>query len=438
MPKLNSKTKVLDGRGTVVSYATDPSIYYYRESNGSGGYRSIKLKAKSEGDAVLEALDAYTAFRQLPVTDKPKPRRKTKKTITSCVAEWLSDEQNKLDAGLIGDSDFNNKRNASKHLLTYLEAKEISSTSQLTENTLDEYPVFAQKRSPLTVKNEIGFINGFFTWLKKRRLIAPDVAALRMTPVVRITGEDLQANPAINLEDWRIIYNEVHRRIKESKNNKRLHPSVYWWTTFYNFIMIMKNSGLRPGELRRLTWRDVTIIDAGQRSKSDKRHHYIAELNVKRTKTGEPRQVPTKSGERFLDLQAFQQDYLDKYYGGMHQVNKDDLVFANYARCGGKVVSHHQYKKAWGEVRTKVANKLKGHWSSDHNYTLYSLRSSFIEDSLMDDVPVNLVAQMTGHDIKVLMKHYSQLDVRRRTLELAKLPIGQKKDDTKKVINLFD
>ena len=43
---------------------------------------------------------------------------------------------------------------------------------------------------------------------------------------------------------------------------------------------------------------------------------------------------------------------------------------------------------------------------------------------------------MTGHDPKILMKHYSRLDVLRKSRDLTKLPIGRKKVQ-KKVIELF-
>ena len=32
---------------------------------------------------------------------------------------------------------------------------------------------------------------------------------------------------------------------------------------------------------------------------------------------------------------------------------------------------------------------------------------------------------MSGHDIKVLMKHYQQMDVRKKSMELGALPIGK-------------
>ena len=72
--------------------------------------------------------------------------------------------------------------------------------------------------------------------------------------------------------------------------------------------------------------------------------------------------------------------------------------------------------------------ELQGHWASDKPYTLYSLRSSFVDDKLMQDTPIAVLSMMTGHDPKILMKHYSRIDELRKSKDLTKLPIGRKKD----------
>lgn len=442
MPRIHSKTVVLGGKGQVLCYDRDPSTWFYRESNGQGGYRSTKLTATTESDAITQAIDAYTDFRsqeQKHGQVQPKKRAKSK-LISTAIDEWLDHEHQKHQSNLIGDSNLHNKQRAAVQLKNYLSHKEVITTLDLTEHTLKDYPIFAGNKKPTTIKAEVGYFNTFLTYLKQQRLIAPDVAVLSLVPKIKVTKEDLQANPAINLHDWRLLHMESKRRMDKYKNDNRLHTSYYWWFTFRSFIFIAKNSGLRPKEMRSLTWKDITVIDAGQRSTKDTRHHYIAEINVRKTKTGEPRQVPCKSGERFLDLKKFQQDYLKgsqahlNTHKGNYQIKSEDFVFANYTRCNGKVVTLHQYERAWREIREAVKPKLKGHWASDDQYTIYSLRSSFIEDSLMEDIPVHLVAQMTGHDIKILMKHYSQLDVRRKSFELTQLPIGRKKDEERNVV----
>ena len=64
MPKIAERRKVLDGRAEVITYSRDESAWYYREPDGSGGYRQKRLKeALSEADAVAMALDVWSEMR---------------------------------------------------------------------------------------------------------------------------------------------------------------------------------------------------------------------------------------------------------------------------------------------------------------------------------------------------------------------------------------
>ena len=80
--------------------------------------------------------------------------------------------------------------------------------------------------------------------------------------------------------------------------------------------------------------------------------------------------------------------------------------------------------------------KLKGNRFSEHPYTLYSLRTTFIEDALMRGVPIIKVAQMAGHDLQQTQRHYSRLDLRKRGREITVPAIGKKQMEGE-VVNLF-
>ena len=64
MPKIAKRRKVLDGRAEVITYSRDESAWYYREPDGSGGYRQRRLKqALSEADAVAMAMDVWSEMK---------------------------------------------------------------------------------------------------------------------------------------------------------------------------------------------------------------------------------------------------------------------------------------------------------------------------------------------------------------------------------------
>ena len=67
MPKLAQKAKALSGKGSVVSYAHEPTKFYFRELiAGTKNYQSQLIKGAETLDEALEkCIDAYTALRQV-------------------------------------------------------------------------------------------------------------------------------------------------------------------------------------------------------------------------------------------------------------------------------------------------------------------------------------------------------------------------------------
>ena len=78
--------------------------------------------------------------------------------------------------------------------------------------------------------------------------------------------------------------------------------------------MLGRHCGMRPKEIVSLRWSDVNIMDMGQRSTKDDRKHLIAEINVRKTKTGEPRQVPARCGKPIKEWLEYHQFYTKTYY----------------------------------------------------------------------------------------------------------------------------
>ena len=90
----------------------------------------------------------------------------------------------------------------------------------------------------------------------------------------------------------------------------------------------------------------------------------------------------------------------------------------------------------WIEIRAKPKDQLTGHRSSPHPYTLYSMRSTFIEDQLMKGTPVMEVAEMAGHDVRETQRTYARLNLRRKGAELT-LPEMSRKRFESRPVNLF-
>jgi hypothetical protein len=74
-----------------------------------------------------------------------------------------------------------------------------------------------------------------------------------------------------------------------------------------------------------------------------------------------------------------------------------------------------------------VENGIKGNRFSSKRYTIYSMRSTFIENNLAKGMDIFLLARICGHSIAILMKHYERLDIRRRSREITRIEYGKKR-----------
>ena len=438
MPKLHSRHKVLDGRAEVLSYERAPDIWFYREKAEVGSYRTKKIgDCSTAEEAISKALDIYAELR----AEIPKPRvkvaatkRSKKVTIETSIEDHLADQQKRADAKLVGDKYVMNKRYHLRHLKDYLDSKGIQHVLDISDDTFDDYLIFRSKTTKVNQSNEVKTISQWLRWCAKNRMLKADVAALKLTPKVSIRSEDLLSNPPISPEDWRIIENHIRKVYVESARH-RDRRGQYWRKCFYTFIMVAKNSGMRPKEILNLRWSDISIKDMGLRapqSKTDKRRHYVAEISVRKTKTGEPRQVPANCGSQLKEWLEYQQWFADQYYSeGIKRVfNKDSYVFCNFnSNC--EPYGCDLFQRTLRNIYRQL--DLKGHWASNKPYTLYSLRSTYVDDMLLKDTPIATLSMITGHSPQILMKHYSRLDVLRKSRELTKLPIGIPHDKKQEV-----
>ncbi|KGG27777.1 MULTISPECIES: hypothetical protein [unclassified Prochlorococcus] len=477
MPSVIIKEKVLDGRGEVVAYKHQPSIYVYREwIKERRAYRSKRLEgARNIEDAKTLALEVAFQFAGKTTSANKKEQDaidRTLKTqaIEKAIESYLNYQKKRAESDIIKRATYEHKEvTLRKHLLNYLQEEGITKTRQINEMTFQNYLIYRKGMKKLTWKAEIVIIKDFLSnWLLKHRLIEPEVVADKnLFPTIKIRQDDLMANPAINADDWTVINKEIRAWVSHgaSHPNHRVH---LWRTLFWHYTLIAKNTGARGEELRKLRWKDVEIRDVGRISARKKQEEIeeleaegieviddgnddnyawatnpealgreerlIAYVNVTSGKTGQSREIPTSIGYAFIRWR----DYLNQYYE-QHKFNKqvsgNDLVFGN-VNNDGKEYNKKSYVISWATIRSNAEDRLKGHKFSNHNYTLYSLRSTFVENKLLEGCDLFLLSRICGHDAKVLLKHYERLDIRERAEELTALPFGKtKKQDIK--VELF-
>ena len=453
MPKILEKEEVLNGRGHVVLYGSGTSAggYFYRELvKGQRSYRQRRIPGVSSmQEAVQAAVDVAFQLNN----DKPDPQaaaligradstpqsRKTyqshivtrqprKQRIEDAVDAFLKEEQKRVDVGLLAQKTQTQKRiTLTRHLLPYLRNhKYISYTNQIKETTFRDYSIYRADATPLTRNNEISQIKDFCkNYLVKHRLLAADLLMDRdFLKRGQIKQIDKMRNPAISSEDWEIIIRYVRGHYRTSALNLHNHRIHYWRTLFWHWILFAKNSGMSPEEILRLKWKQIEIIDEGRiNSKGERETWEVAYIYTIRSKTKQAREIPVNQARELRRWKKLQEQYFADH-SIEATITKETLVFGN-PHNSFKAYGYTNYQRSWREVREAIQDKLTGHRFSRHHYTIYSMRSTFIEDHLLKGTPVFEVAEMAGHSVTETQKTYAKLNLRKKGAEITLPRLGR-------------
>ena len=452
MPAYDQKRPALNGRGVVFSYITNPNKFYWRQLvEGERRYRTrLIANASTMEEALAGCIDAFAelqatetrpegatqAFKpSLGVRTATNPQTRLTASIQGEIANFLKHEQQRVKAGLIKEATLKEKRSVlSKSFVGYLQYTGVANVGEITPSFLDDYIIYRGDKTKLTRHKELVIIKDFIdNWLIRNSLIT--------TPVVvkkpRIRKADLTANPAITPRDWRLINNYI-RYVYVKEGETHPNPAVHYWRIlFWTFTTLAKQTGARPAELLALRWKDVDVEDVGRYSKThdEVEERLISFITIKTSKTGDQREVPSNSGSLFKRWAQYQREYCKKHRPKL-TITRDTLVFCN-PNNDLSSYSYPNYTAAWKKITTGVGSKLEGNKFSDKQYTIYSLRSSFIEDHISKGTDIYLLSRLAGHSIAMLQRHYDRSDVRKFSEEITKLPYG-KKGKVRKVIDLFD
>ena len=119
-------------------------------------------------------------------------------------------------------------------------------------------------------------------------------------------------------------------------------------------------------------------------------------------------------------------------------IKGEDYIFAQIFN-DMKQPSQRRIGQTWLVICDLLSaqGKLNGHKSSDRPYTLYSMRSTFIENHILRGTDAYLLARICGNSVATIMQTYERIDIRKRTKELTDIEFGSKKGNPE-TISLFD
>jgi len=310
-------------------------------------------------------------------------------------------------------------------------------------------------------------------------------------PKIEVRQSDRDANPAINPEDWEVIINHVRNKWRKEAyepsklpstnqfrkdvkivDRKTTDKSRWFRNMFWHWILVAKNSGMSPEEICKLKWKNVEIVDVGRVSNTKAQEEWeqimgeaqadgidldleapefkdpsewapkgtewgreerlIAYITTMRAKTQDYREIPCDLGSVFKRWK----EILKKEFN--HTIKGDEYVFA---QIFNELNQPNQRKigQHWRWICDYLLSegKLKGHKFSERAYTLYSMRSTFIENHILRGTDAYLLARICGNSVATIMQTYERIDIRKRTKELTDIEFG-KKIQRPETIQLFD
>ena len=463
------KSKALGGRAEIVEFCRAPGKYYLRvylpataSTKRRYEHRQI-VDATSLEEAEANALEVYMqmqspALVNAGLTSKPKrgrPAKPEKKgrglSMPEAFRLYLADQHKRIGAMVgvnITERVYKNREEQIRnHLQPYCWEHGIQKTTDIVLDSFDNYELWRKNIKKHTIRNELSMISFFLKWCKRKNHLTVDTE-MKFDELIELPvllGIDMQGNPPYVDEDWDLFNKNLRRWVKESEGilpSLGFHNSrvCHWRHMVWTLMMILKTSGMRPCEARRLTWEDVDFVAYPRASKSSDTGTKLVAACIFKVyddkKTGMPREVGADCSVRLLEWRERVDRMLaeKRAKGKNYPLRKDtDLILANYDN-DGKPFCYSNISKAFREeLRDPIEDQFVGPRNTKTNkYTIYSCRSTRVNELVNRRVDPLIIAKQLGHSPQTMMKFYQRGDVRDRAMVeavLGAIPFGEKPMD---------
>jgi len=172
-------------------------------------------------------------------------------------------------------------------------------------------------------------------------------------------------------QEYRTLYEATRRRVRNPIHNR--HKWAY--AQLHDFVLFMANTGLRPDEAKRLTYRNIEIVQDKDTDET------ILLIEVQRGKRGVGYCKSTRGAVRPFERLL-----------GRNNPKQDDLVFPGNHR--------NLFNTILEEEGLKVDD-------NGQKRTAYSLRHTYICFRLMEGVDLYQIAKNCRTSVKMIEKHYA-------------------------------
>ena len=401
--------------------------FYMRYYVGNSKYKRLSLKTNDENVATEKALEKW---RQLS-NHLEGGGDIFEKSALENLEEYMKYLEDLYTTEQIKYKTIATKRTSLKKLRLRLQI--YNKLSEVPSNFLADYITWRRTKnwdktkhinnpkppSDLTINTELKDMKGFFTWCSENGRFTKEI----QYPYLKIDWKKSEEkNPSFSDEDWRnvVMYLRTWTR-KTTTSAGKQRKNNFYRLVFAEFLKILANSGMRVHESLLLKWGDIVFRKKYEISNSTgkKRERVIAHIDIPpNTKTGR-RLIICPAG---IYLQRLKKLYRDN--DGRLPKN-DEYVFRNVGTKTsknahiGQPLSDSFLRRIWYEFLDDI--KADKDIEFEERYTLHSCRAYFINKRLEFGVAPALVAELVGHSINTMERHYKRIRLKQIEPELVQV-----------------
>jgi len=384
---------------------------YYLLVTGEGEERkSTKVKGKSDDEEFgkSEALN-FALERKLEVMSRQKQGLKARriKKLFDFIDDFLESESKRISPyprpGFITQETFRIKTHHLKLLRRFYKDRSIK-VEDLDYQKLYDYPIWRMQPDPVwnptvpktnhTVIAELTTIRAYFDFLFRKGFI-PSLPTFH-----KIKSESLRNIRRDYLNPQQ--YQQTLNRVRSWSNSKGItETQSYNRKIIYQAILIMSNSCMRIGELRKLRWFDLE--NNPNLSSEQQGLGHLIRIRAETTKVGQPRTIQSPTTKRFEEIRKLT---------GIPKDNKTKFPSIPSEFRNGYVISKFNHpdkplgQGTWDRLWKEIKDLCEDEYWGGKNITWYSFRHTGISFAVSRGVPLLPLSINCGTGIRYISDVY--------------------------------
>lgn len=354
-------------------------------------YLHRSLETADWDEATFKFGQIYTQL----VTNPDEKSRVHTVHITRLLDEFDDEQLRRVKRNEITEGTHKSKsRTLYQGFLPYCKHQKLERVSDIDGTSFKHYgewrhDVYHYEQS--TINTEIRHLKEFLLWCQKSK--GHFKGEHWLVPTLRLTkGAQKQSNRAYT----DLMIEEICEYLSEKQQDQSLSTHQRWlWKLFTLYWTLQLDCGCRTSEFTHVQWKHVQTRGYNP-EKPDSILKVINAVHIPVSKTG-PRDIVFESPVLLQLLEA----YKDK---GV-PIGPDGYVFTNI--LNGTKLGPQGFNRKWKDMAEELGYGPE--------FTLYSTRSTYITDRIINGTPISLIAQNAGNSVSIIESSYRDVIMKTNT-----------------------